>query len=312
MAEGTGASQDRWRVVLFTNLPGGMAYRLVEDVLRPLGHRIVGVVTSPGPKRRRSPAYLDVVAAVSPGVDVIVSNHPERWAAMLAPLRPDLVISAGMPWKIPADVLALPRLGGINLHPALLPKYRGPGAVEWALRNGEAELGFTVHRLAPEFDTGAILAQGRVPIADEDDFETLIARLMPQVPDLLRQALERVARGDPGEPQDETQASYAGLFEDDWRVIDWSRPARTIHNQVLSWIAFRDIPPAALAPPDGQTVQITRTRLIAGEDVAGEPGPSGTILARDGDALVVQCGDGPIRVLAWSRPPVPVADPTPD
>ena len=97
----TNPAPESWRIVVFTNIPGGVIFSLVDGVVRPLGHRVVGVVTSPGPKRRRSPAYLEVVAAVPPGIDVIVSNHPERWAAMLAPLRPDLIISGGFPWRIP-------------------------------------------------------------------------------------------------------------------------------------------------------------------------------------------------------------------
>jgi hypothetical protein len=95
VADAPKPAPESWRVEVFTNMPGGFVYSLVDQVVRPLGHGIVGVVTSPGPKRRRSPAYLEVVAAVSPGVDVIVSNHPERWAAMLTPLRPDLIISYG-------------------------------------------------------------------------------------------------------------------------------------------------------------------------------------------------------------------------
>ena len=149
MADGQTPAPESWRIVVFTNIPGGVIYSLVNEIVRPLGHRVVGVVTSPGPKRRRSPTYLEVVAAVSPGVDVIVSNHPERWAAMLAPLKPDLIISGGFPWRIPSEVLALPRLGAINMHPALLPRHRGPAAIEWAFRNGDAETGFTVHRLSP-------------------------------------------------------------------------------------------------------------------------------------------------------------------
>ena len=242
MADGQTPAPESWRIVVFTNIPGGVIYSLVDEVVRPLGHRVVGVVTSPGPKRRRSPTYLEVVAAVSPGVDVIVSNHPERWAAMLAPLQPDLIISGGFPWRIPSEVLALPRLGAINMHPALLPRYRGPAAIEWALRNGDAETGFTVHRLSPDFDTGPILAQVRIPIADEDDIDSLMAKFGSLLPGLLGQALERVARGDPGEAQDEAEATYAGLFEEEWRIIDWSQPARTIHNQVRSWIGLRDIP----------------------------------------------------------------------
>jgi methionyl-tRNA formyltransferase len=300
MADGQSHTSESWRVVLFTNIPGGVIYSLVNEVVLPLGHRVVGVVTSPGPKRRRSPAYLEVVATVPPGVDVLVSNHPERWAAMLAPLRPDLIVSGGFPWRIPPEVLALPRLGAINMHPALLPRYRGPAAIEWALRNGDAELGFTVHRLSPDFDTGPILAQARIPIADEDDIDSLVAKFGPVLPELLGQALERVTRGDPGEAQDEAEATYAGLFEDAWRVIDWSQPARTIHNQVRSWIGLRDIPLGALGEIDGETLQITKTRLAPAEPEPREPVPPGTVVQRDGERLIVQCGDGAIEILAWS------------
>jgi methionyl-tRNA formyltransferase len=300
MADGQTPAPESWRIVVFTNIPGGVIYSLVDAVVRPLGHRVVGVVTSPGPKRRRSPAYLEVVAAVPPGIDVIVSNHPERWAAMLAPLRPDLIVSGGFPWRIPSEVLALPRLGAINMHPALLPRYRGPAAIEWAPRNGDAELGFTVHRLSPDFDTGPILAQTRIPIADDDDIDSLVAKFGPVLPDLLGQALERVARGDPGEVQDEAEATYAGLFDEEWRIIDWSQPARTIHNQVRSWIGVRDIPLGAFGEVDGETLQITKTRLVASESMEQVSALPGTVLRRDGERLVVQCGDGPIEVVRWS------------
>jgi methionyl-tRNA formyltransferase len=300
MADAPNPAPAPWRVVVFTNIPGGVIYSMVEEVVRPLGHRVVGVVTTPGPKRRRSPAYLEVVAAVSPGVDVIVSNHPERWAAMLAPLEPDLLVSAGFPWRIPADVLALPRLGAINMHPALLPRYRGPAAIEWAFRNGDAEVGFTVHRLAPDFDTGPILAQARFPITDDDDIDSLVAKFGPVLPGLLGQALERVARGDPGEPQDEAEATYAGLFEDAWRIIDWSQPARTIHNQVRSWIGLRDIPAGALGEIDGERLQITKTRLLPVDTKPLEMARPGTVVHRNGERVVVQCGDGPIEILSWS------------
>jgi methionyl-tRNA formyltransferase len=300
MADGPNPAPEAWRIVVFTNMPGGMIYSLVNEVVRPLGHRVVGVVTSPGPKRRRSPTYLEVVAAVPPGVDVIVSNHPERWAAMLAPLRPDLIISGGFPWRIPADVLALPRLGAINFHDALLPRHRGPNATGWAFRMDDTETGLTIHRITAEFDTGPVLAQVRVPITDDDNLSTLIAKIVDHAPGLLRQALQRVARGDPGDAQDESQATEAGLFEDAWRIIDWSQPARTIHNQVRSWVGLRDIPLGALGEIDGETLQITRTRLMPEGSATKEPVPPGTVLRRDGERLVVQSGDGPIEILAWS------------
>jgi methionyl-tRNA formyltransferase len=301
-SEPIGPGADPWRVVVVTNIPGGLVYRIAADVLRPLGHRIVGVVTSPGPKRRRSPAYLDVVAAVPPGIDVIISNRPERWAAMLVPLRPDLIICGGMPWHLPPELLALPRLGAINIHPSLLPRHRGPASIEWAFRSGDTEIGFTVHRMAPGFDTGPILAQERLPIADDDDFESLMGKLGPQIPGLLQRALERVANGDPGEPQDESQATYAGMFENEWRIIDWTQPARTIHNQVRSWIGFREVSKGAFGELDGETIQITKTRLLPTDSDHAPSSSPGAVLRRTADELVVQCGDGPIAVLAWHRP----------
>jgi methionyl-tRNA formyltransferase len=290
---------ESWRVVVFTNLPGGVVYTVLDDLLRRLGHSIVGVVTTPGPKRRRSRGYLDVVAAVRPSVDVIVSNHPRRLAAMLAPLQPDLIISGSFPRRLPADVLALPRLGAINMHPSLLPRYRGPNPFRWALRNGDAEIGFTVHRTAADFDTGPILAQDRIAISDDDDGNAILERLTDLFPGVVQQALERIARGEPGEPQDEAQASYAGEFDDAWRVIDWRQPALAIHNQVRSWSVFGDGTDGARGDVDGQMLQIARTRLATQPEItAASPG---TVLRRGAEGFVVQCGDGPIEILAWSR-----------
>lgn len=286
--------------MVFTNIPGGVVYKLVDEVLSPLGHRVVGVVTTPGPPKRRSSSYFDVVAAAPPGIDVIVSTHPKRLAAMLTPMQPDLIISGGFSYLIPADVIALPAYGAINIHPALLPKYRGPCAIEWALRNDDAELGFTIHRLSTDFDTGPVLAQAAAPIHDDDDLPTLVERMMTPLPELLLRALERVARGDEGDPQDEAQASYAGMFEPEWRFIDWTRPARTVHNQVRSWSGVRDIPAGALASIDGEEVVIMRTRLLTSVDQVEPTSTVGDVIQRYADRLVVQCGDGPIEVIAWA------------
>ena len=237
-----------------------------------------------------------MVEVLPPGIDVIVSNHPERWAAMLAPLHPDLIICAGMPWLIPPEVVALPRLGAINFHPAALPKHRGPNAVEWAIRNGDPELGFSVHRIGGDFDNGPILAQGAVPIDDDDDMRTLLGKFGPLLPKLLGQAIARVARGETGDPQDESKASYAGMLEPEWREIDWSRSAREIHNQIRSWTGFREVPHGAFGEVDGERLQITRTRLLL-ESATGSPG---AVLRRDDETIVIQCGDGPLELIAWS------------
>ncbi|HYI25504.1 MAG TPA: formyltransferase family protein, partial [Thermomicrobiales bacterium] len=270
--------------------------------IRPLGHRIVGVVTSPGPRNRRTTDYVDVVSSVPPGIDTIVTSHPKRIAAMIAPLQPDLIISAGFRWMLPEDAIALPRIGAINLHPSLLPRHRGPHPLEWTFRSGDTEAGFTVHKLAAGFDTGPVLSQARVPVDDDDDVEALVERMFPIVPSLIVEALQGLAHGESGIAQVQDDATHAGPFEDEWRTIDWSRSAREIHNQIRSWSGNRGIEAGAFADIDGSRYTIHRTRLIAGRD--HDVMPVGARLNLGVEGVFVQCGDGPIEIIA-SDPPIP-------
>jgi len=297
------SSDAPWRVVLFSDL-GGQAVMLARRVLEAGGHKLVGIVTSPGPRGRGRGTHLEVVAAAPRGADVLVSNHPARWAAMLAPLRPDLIISASFPWVIPDDVLALPRLGAINLHGGLLPERRGPNSFGWAFRLGDPEVGFTVHWLESGLDTGPILAQFRVPVGDAY-LDELFPAIFPQMPALLIEALAKVAAGDPGVPQDETRAFYAGDFEEEYRAIDWSRPAREVHDQCRAWMALgRGMSPGAVGVVEGRPIRVLRTRLVPGDPAAAP----GTVLSREGDALTVQCGEGALLVLEHAPVEQEVAD----
>ena len=101
-----------------------------------------------------------------------------------------------------------------------LPRYRGPSPVSWAIRNGESEIGFTFHYMDAELDTGNILAQERIPLGDEHGWEELTPKLATAVGNILPGVLERVASGDAGDPQDESAASYFGLFEPEYAWID--------------------------------------------------------------------------------------------
>jgi methionyl-tRNA formyltransferase len=284
--------------VVFTNIQDGIVYRMLEEPLRSLGHRIVAVVTSPGPPKRRDSAYLSVVEALPSNVEMLVSNRPSSWAPIVRAWNPDLIIVGGFPWKIPAEVIEIPPLGTINMHPALLPRHRGPHSFENAFRVGDAETGFTIHRMSTDFDTGNILAQVRVPIEDDDDLAALLAKFGPLTPTLIQEALERVARGDAGEPQDESLATYAPKPEPEWRIIDWDRPARTIHNQVRTWTGARYMEKGAFGLVGGQRVLVLRTRLVPTSDRFPLAAP-GTVLERDGDRIVVHCCDAPLALIEW-------------
>lgn len=289
----SGTGSESWRIVVCTDFPG-MAQAYLQ-IFAAYGHRLVGVVTTP----KRSPDYLDVARGLPPDIDVLISGHPRRWAAMLAPLRPDLLVSSVFPHRIPEDALALPRLGAYNVHPALLPRYRGTGTPMWHFRNGERETGLTLHRMLSDFDTGPILAQVRCTIEDDDDWAALAGKYQGLFAPLWAQALPRIAAGDPGEPQDERQASYFGAFPDDerWWGIDWSRGAREIHNQVRSCALFlRE--PGAVGTIDGRPYRIHHTRIIS-EGVAPQA-PAGSFVAPGASERPrVQCGDGVLELVRY-------------
>lgn len=288
------SNTESWRVVAFTVMP--IVPPMVESLLRERGHRLVGILTAPGPRTRRTDGYRGVAQLARPGLDVIVSNYPDRWAAMIAPLRPDLIVTGSFNWIIPADVLAVPRLGAINVHDALLPKYRGMNSTGWALRNGDP-LGFTVHYMTPRLDDGPILAQRAIPYTDEDDGETLIGRIGATVPEVLGEAFDRIAAGDPGVPQREEEASHSpGRFEEAWGRIDWARPAVAIHRQVRS-LWDRNLALGAVGMVEGTAIRVMKTALVESE---GPPTAApGTVLHREGETLLIQCGDRPLQILQY-------------
>lgn len=269
-----------------------------KNALEARGHTVVAFLTSAGPSKRRLEGYAELAAQYGGTRDVLISSRPKTWARVFEPYQLDLLACCGFPWRLPADFLQLPRLGAVNMHPSLLPKYRGagPNVFGWMFRNDERQGGMTIHRMSVDFDTGAILAQRSVPIEDDDTFETLAGRLGTVMMPALDEAIAKVEAGDPGRAQ-EGDGFYCDPFEDEWRTIDWSRPARQVHNQVRSWTGMES-QGHARADLDGETVTVKRTRLLGTDGHA--PAAPGTVLERRPDGLVVQCGDGPLLVIDWS------------
>jgi methionyl-tRNA formyltransferase len=275
------------RVALFARVPG-LVVRM-EALLRELGHECVGVVTTEGPRGRYGEEGLSALIDVRPPhLDVLVAGGPARFARLLEALEPDLALCGGFPVRIPADALAVPPRGVVNGHPALLPRYRGPNPIGWALRNGDAELGFSFHRMDADFDTGPLLAQGSAPLAGAERAQDVLETLFGLWVSLLPRALERVEAGDAGDPQGEEGTSHAGFFEPDFAEVDWTRPAADVHRQVRAWwvAAARDGVRGPLAEIGGERVYVRRTRL---DDSEG--------------GTRVDCGEGAIWVLETAPAP---------
>ena len=263
-----------------------LADRLV-GALRDLGHEPVALLAPRRGGERTMPPHLELTASSAPaGLDLLFARDKHAIERLMRAYEPDLMLCWGFPWKIPQAALDVPRLGSVNMHPALLPRHRGPIPLAWAVRNGDPVWGATWHYMDAELDTGNLLAQGSVPIEDDDvDIERFSPKLGACALELLPRALERVMEGDPGDPQPAEGVSWAGHFEDDDYVhVDWSSSARFIHNQVRAWhleFGFAGLR-APVAELDGAQVVLRRTRLT-------DPG---------GDARRVECGDGPIWIEA--------------
>ena len=275
-----------WRIVIITAvLP--IAEPFIE-YLRRMGHEPVAWLMarrSAAHYERPQPPWGDITDRNAPaGVSLIFARDKHAVAPLLRGLEPDLALCWGFSWKLPQEALDVPRYGIVNQHPALLPRHRGPIPTAWALREGDGHFGITWHRMDAELDTGPILAQSTLPI--EDDWTT-IEEMGPSILqatfDLLPKVFERLAAGDPGDPQSTKGASWAGIFGKDYATVDWSQPARKIHDQVRAWhltFGLGDVP-GPIAELDGKRVKLLRTSLTD----------------RGDGARAVETGDGTIWVL---------------
>jgi methionyl-tRNA formyltransferase len=268
-----------WRVAIISVLP--MVVQAYARMIRAAGHEPVVAIT---PRRRAAgfppmPFAAEHVADDPEQMDILFAAGRKSLARMLRAYEPDLALCTGFPWLIPADAIDVPRLGIVNGHPSLLPRYRGPFPIAWAVRNGETEIGLSYHLMDAEFDTGNLLAQAPVPIADDDTEPTLFARVAETAAELLPIVFERLARGERGDPQE--GGDYQSMFEDAYWTIDPARPAADVHRQVRAW-AF--MPPIEGFGPflerDGARVKVKRTSLT---ETAG--------------ADRLECADGPLWIV---------------
>ena len=255
--------------------------------LRELGHEPVGWLL---PRRDRDddrplPPWGEVTDSMAPdGISLLFAQDKWAVAPLLRGLEPDLVLCSGFPWKLPQEALDVARLGAVNQHPGKLPRHRGPVPMAWALRDGDAEFGITWHRMDAELDTGPILAQTTVPIEDDDTtIEQIGPKLTMALLGLLPQVFERLAAGDPGDPQNDEEATWAGHFGEDYATVDWAQPARKIHDQVRAWQLTFLLSKVAgpIAELDGKRVKLLRTSLT-------DPGSG---------AQAVQCGEGTLWIV---------------
>ena len=209
--------------------------------------------------------------------------------ARIAALQPDFILSFTFKHLVDDHVLALPRRGAYNLHPSLLPQYRGRAPLNWQLIHGETRVGMTLHRMVARADAGDIVAQQAIDIGPDEDVHAVTQHLLAIAPGMLDGALRALFAGAARHrPQDISKGSVFGGRKPEDGEIDWSQTARAVHNLVR---AVAPPWPGAFTWLGGERLLINRTRVA--ED-AGRHGLPGTVL-RDG---TVACGTGRLTPIA--------------
>ncbi len=258
---------------------------------------LTAVVSQPDrPRGRDLKVHPTPVRAVADRLGIPVWQ-PDRardpaFIARLAEARPDLIVVAAYGQILPPALLAIPRLGCLNVHTSLLPRHRGAAPIQWAIAEGDAETGVCLMRMDAGLDTGPVIASRRTPIRPADTGSTLHDRLAVLGAELLVDSLPAYAAGRlAAVPQPAEGATYARKITREDGRIDWAQPAEVIERRIR---AFTPWPGSFTRITDGSRPGLLKVHRVRLAPVDGSPGG---VLDGPPDALRVACGSGALDLL---------------
>jgi methionyl-tRNA formyltransferase len=260
-------------------LLGDPAFTVEAVVTQPDRPRGRGQEVSASPVKQR---------AIEAGIRVYQPEKikTEESLGFFTRLAPDAVVIIAYGQIISAKLIAIPRLGWINLHGSLLPKYRGAAPIAWAVANGETVTGLMTMQIDAGMDTGPMLLRREIEIGADETAPELASRMAEAGAPLIAETLVKLESGEiRAAPQDSSQATYAPMLEKEQGRIDWSLSARQIYNRMRGFAPW----PGGYTAFRGQTCQIWgRSPIEASPPDAAE---TGTLVAV-GDEFEVVCGEG--------------------
>jgi methionyl-tRNA formyltransferase len=269
----------------------------LERLVATPGIAVVAVVTQPDrPKGRSltlSPSPVGALAASMGMVTHKFENvNSEEAVRTLTGYAPDAIAVVAYGQILKKGILGIPRLGCINLHGSLLPKYRGAAPCQWAVANGETVTGVTIIRMNERMDAGEMLLARAVDILPDDTGGTVLERIAVVGAEALCDAILGLAAGRvQGVAQDEAGATFARKLSKVDGEVDWGRPAAEVHNRVRGFHPWPGAWFRMSGADGGLTVKIIKSQV---GDGVGVPG---TVLAVDSDGVVVACGSGSVVLL---------------
>ena len=275
------------RIVYFTYW-GKIGDRVLEWMVDNTDEEIIAVVSRPGDQGEsiKDIAFRYYLPLYQPPENV--NDH--KFIEVLRKLKPDLFISMYFGRLFSPELLDVPKLGCINMHPSLLPKGRGQGPSTWPIVYGDTETGQTIHYLDEGIDSGDIIAQRAIPIDPDDTSSTLGAKLEDLGFKLFTEMWPLIASGKaPRIPQDHSQATYTVAARREHARIDWTKTAVEISNLCRAFAAGL----GAWARLGEKRLYVWKSEPYTG-DLTLEAKCPGHILAVTGSGIVVQAGDGPL------------------
>jgi methionyl-tRNA formyltransferase len=258
-------------------------------------HRLVGVLTQPDrPAGRGRTLTASPVKGLALELGLPLAQPAtlkgETDRADLAAWAADVLVVVAYGLILPRAALAIPRLGCINVHASLLPRWRGAAPVQRAILAGDARTGITIMQMEPGLDTGPILTLRSIELTGQETAGEVLNRLAQVGAELLTETLAALEAGtETPVKQSDTGATYASKIEKRESVIDWAQSAQHIGRQVRAF----NPSPVAQTLWDGQPLRIWRARAIAPASVPTEPG---RVLGLIGEQLIVQCGAGALAI----------------
>jgi len=268
----------------------------VLQVLVGAGYPVLRVVTQPdrprGRKRKLTPGPVKQYS-LEQGLEVLqpVRLKDPAFIELLCALNPDVIVVVAYGRILPPEILKIPRLGCVNVHASLLPRYRGAAPIHWAVMNGEPETGVTTMLMDEGLDTGDIFLQKTLLIGPDDNMGLVHDRLARLGAALLVETLDRLAAGElTARPQDEARATYAPPIRREHELIAWTRSAPAIKNQVRGLDPW----PGAYTLLGGRELKVWRAEAVDFE--GGDMRPGRLLLADPEQGLVVRTGAGALKI----------------
>ncbi len=293
--------------IVYAGTPEFAAVALAALLKTP--HHISAVYTQPdrpagrGRKLKASPVKeLALEHSIEVRQPESLKNPDEQ--ARLAALEPDVMIVAAYGLLLPAEVLSIPRLGCLNIHASLLPRWRGAAPIQRAILAGDEETGITIMQMDVGLDTGDMLYKLSTPIHESDNAQTLHDRLAALGARAISEALEGLQHGQlTAQQQNESLACYAKKLHKAEAEINWQEAAVQIARQVAAFNPW----PVAQTHYKGEVLRVWDARAL--DESTNQP--AGSVIRADREGIDIACGEGVLRLLRLQRPggkPQEVAD----